>query len=191
MNEQANLVLPETYESILAKTKELNFDMPSDILLGSLLRTLVCSKPGGQFLELGTGTGLSLSWMMDGLKGGIVISIDNDPELIRVAKTYLDVANVEIICQDGGEWISNNSGKHFDLVFADTWPGKYHYLEETLEMVKIGGIYLIDDMLPQPNWPDGHAEKAEKLVQKLESLENFQLTKMHWSTGLIMAVRTH
>lgn len=35
--------------------------MPSDLQTGSLLRTLVTSKPNGLFLELGTGTGLLYS----------------------------------------------------------------------------------------------------------------------------------
>ena len=30
--------------------------------------------------------------------------------------------------------------KAFDLVFADTWPGKYTNLDEALELVKIGGL---------------------------------------------------
>jgi hypothetical protein len=31
-------------------------------------------------------------------------------------------------------------------------------------MLKPGGLYVIDDMLPQPNWPEGHAAKAEVLI---------------------------
>jgi len=26
-------------------------------------------------------------------------------------------------------------------------------------MLSIGGIYIIDDLLPQDNWPEGHEEK--------------------------------
>ena len=41
--------------------------MPSDPLTCTLLRTLAASKPGGQFLELGSGTGLSTAWLLDGM----------------------------------------------------------------------------------------------------------------------------
>ena len=76
-----------------------------------------------------------------------------------------------------------------DLIFADAWPGKYSHLDKTMSLIKIGGFYVIDDMKKQPNWPDGHEEKAKALVQILEQREDITITKMDWSTGLIVAVK--
>ena len=76
-----------------------------------------------------------------------------------------------------------------DLIFADTWPGKYNHLEETLNLLKVGGIYIIDDMLPQENWPEGHENKAIGLMQNLAARNNFTITKMCWSTGLMICVK--
>ncbi len=59
-------------------------------------------------------------------------------------------------------------GQQFELVFADTWPGKYYALDEALSLIKPGGLYVIDDMLPQPNWPDDHAPKVAELIAALE-----------------------
>ena len=56
----------------------------------------------------------------------------------------------------------------FDLVFADAMPGKYDLFEETIGLVKVGGFYIIDDMIPQPNWPEGHADKVERFIEELE-----------------------
>lgn len=56
-------------------------------------------------------------------------------------------------------------------------------------MLNIGGLYIIDDMLPQPNWPDGHHEKAINLVSVLESKKDLMLTKQVWATGIIVAVK--
>jgi hypothetical protein len=56
--------------------------------------------------------------------------------------------------------------------------------------VKPGGIYVVDDMLPQPNWPDGHAPKAAALADRLLTLEGFQSTWLEWSTGLIICVKS-
>jgi hypothetical protein len=56
-------------------------------------------------------------------------------------------------------------------------------------MLKIGGIYLIDDMLPQPNWPSGHQDNVVKLISYLDTREDLKLTKMNWSTGLIIATK--
>jgi hypothetical protein len=55
--------------------------------------------------------------------------------------------------------------------------------------VKPGGIYLVDDMLPQPNWPDGHGAKAAALIARLQQLDGFQVNTLDWSTGLIICVR--
>ncbi|MEO1452168.1 MAG: SAM-dependent methyltransferase, partial [Bacteroidota bacterium] len=72
---------------------------------------------------------------------------------------------------------------------ADAWPGKYSELDETLAMIKPGGFYVVDDMLPQPNWPDGHAEKAAALFQTLQAQTDFSFTSMHWSTGIILMTK--
>jgi len=40
------------------ESEELGFTMGSEPRTGALLRTLAASKPGGRFLELGTGTGV-------------------------------------------------------------------------------------------------------------------------------------
>ncbi len=47
-----------------------------------------------------------------------------------------------------------------------------------------GGLYVIDDILTQPNWPEGHAVKA--LIELLENRTDFHLTKLNWSTGVII-----
>ncbi|MDQ3256706.1 MAG: SAM-dependent methyltransferase, partial [Acidobacteriota bacterium] len=65
----------------------------------------------------------------------------------------------------------------------------YSHLEQALESLKVGGLYVIDDMLPQPNWPEGHASKASQLISVLESRSNLMVTKMNWSTGVIVAAR--
>jgi hypothetical protein len=44
-------------------------------------------------------------------------------------------------------------------------------------------------MLPQPNWPEGHHEKALQLVEELEKNESLLLTKQAWSTGIVVATK--
>ena len=46
---------PEILPEIEAKSKEIGFTMASDFYVGSLLKTLVASKPQSRLLELGTG----------------------------------------------------------------------------------------------------------------------------------------
>ena len=58
----------------------------------------MCSKPGGNFLELGTGIGLSLSWMIEGMDDlSRLISVDNDPQLIEIAHSCYRLDFLEAI----------------------------------------------------------------------------------------------
>ncbi len=188
---QQILDVPEQYQQLQQQAELIGFDMPSDMLIGSLLKTLIATKPQARVLELGTGIGLSLSWMLAGLDGGSeIISIDNDPELIRIAKeNFKTNTKLKLFCEDAASWITKYKGPQFDLVFADAWPGKYSELDALLAHIKIGGLYVIDDMLPQSNWPTGHDKKATALVAELEQREDLVLTKMNWSTGIIVATK--
>lgn len=167
--------------------------MPSDLQTGSLLRTLVASKPSSRVLELGTGTGLSLAWIAEALdENSTVISIDNSETFLNIARPYFrNNPKIEIICTDGDQWLREYQGDKFDLIFADAWPGKYSSLNEALSLLKRGGIYLIDDMLPQPNWPAGHQANVDKLIKQLENRSDLRITQMEWSTGIIVAVKVY
>jgi predicted O-methyltransferase YrrM len=191
MLEEIKQKYPLAYDAIKAATERSGFTMASEILTCSLLKTLAASKPGGKFLEMGTGTGLSTTWILDGMdEKSSLISIDNDETLLNIAKENLGVdKRLKLICTDGGEWIKQNAGQKFSFIFADTWPGKYLLLDEMLDMVEKGGIYFIDDMLPQPNWPAGHAEKAEKLIAELDERDDITLTKMGWATGIVIITK--
>lgn len=192
MDDTKILDKPKIHSEIERKSEEIGFTMPSDVYIGTLLKTLITSRPNAHILELGTGIGLSLSWMIDGMDAGShLITVDNDPKLIEIAKNYFaDDSRVEVVCMDGSEWIKNYNGSQFDLIFADAWPGKYSEIDEVLNMVKVGGFYIIDDMTAQPNWPEGHQEHVDGLIEYLENREDFNLTKMNWSTGVIIAVKT-
>ena len=191
MTEEITERIPKNYNEIDAATKSSGFTMASDILTCSLLRTLAASKPSGKFLELGTGTGLSTSWILDGMdKDSTLTSIDNDPLFLEIAKDKLGSDNrLNVVLADGGKWIEENKSQKFDYIFADTWHGKYLLIDEVLSMLNKGGFYIIDDMLPQPNWPDGHQEKVMKLIAYLEAREDLLMTKQVWATGIIIAVK--
>src|SRR6478735_4914556 len=191
MTNEIDQPYPQAYIQIDEATKDSGFTMASDVLTCSLLRTLASSKPGGKFLELGTGTGLSTSWILDGMDGSSTLtSIDNDPKFLEIAQSSLgNDERLKLVCTDGAEWVEKNKGNKYDYIFADTWHGKYLLLDEVLAMLNKGGLYIIDDMLPQANWPEGHQEKAINLVSVLEKRNDLTLTKQVWATGIIVAVK--
>jgi hypothetical protein len=67
--------------------------------------------------------------------------------------------------------------------------GKYDHLDDALCLVKPGGLYIIDDLLPQPSWPDGHAAKVTALLSDLTQRADLLLTKLSWASGLIVATK--
>ena len=191
MLEKINQPFPITYLDINEATATSGFSMASDVQTCSLLRTLAASKPAGKFLELGTGTGLSTSWILDGMDSeSSLISIDNEPNFLDIARQFLGSDHrLNLITIDSADWVEANNQQKFDYIFADTWHGKYLLLEEVLSMLNKGGLYIIDDMLPQPNWPDGHQEKAINLMSYLDTRDDLWLTKQVWATGIIIAVK--
>jgi predicted O-methyltransferase YrrM len=191
MTQEINHPYPKAYTDIDEATKLSGFTMASDVQTCSLLKTLAASKQGGKFLELGTGTGLSTAWILDGISAdSTLVSIDNDEVFLQIANTHLGSdARLTLQHTDGAKWVENNLEQKFDYIFADTWHGKYLLLDEVLEMLNPGALYIIDDMLPQPNWPEGHDLKALELIKNLEARKDLILTKQVWATGIIIAVK--
>jgi predicted O-methyltransferase YrrM len=191
MNDPEKINPPLRLPQIMSETARLNFTMASDTLTGCLLRALSATKPAGNFLELGTGTGMATAWMLDGMDAEArLVSIEIDEAVLKVAKESLrDDLRVTFIHADGGEWLSRAKPDQFDLIFADSWPGKYTHLDEALRSLKRGGLYVVDDMLPQPNWPDGHAQRVDELISILENRKDLVITGLDWSTGVIIGAK--
>lgn len=182
---------PAVYGRLEAKCEEIGFTMPSDIYIGTLLKSLIASKPNSKVLELGTGISLSLAWMIDGLdEKSSIISIDNDAELINIAREFFgNDPRVDLVCADGSYWIKENADARFDLIFADAWPGKFYDLPETIDLLNPGGFYVIDDLTPTKDWPEGHAKRVDDIIAYLESREDLTMCKMDWSTGVILCTK--
>jgi predicted O-methyltransferase YrrM len=182
------LTEPAAIPALWADTQAAGFTMASAPLTCSLLRTLAASKISARFLELGSGTGVSTAWLLDGMDANSrLTTVDNDASLLAILQKHLGQdPRLEIICADGDEFLKSLRGERFDFIFADTWPGKYRLLEEALELLNPGGIYVVDDMLPQPNWPEGHAELVAALIAKLEQIPSLQISKLSWASGIII-----
>jgi predicted O-methyltransferase YrrM len=165
--------------------------MASEPRTGALLRALAASKPGGRFLELGTGTGLATAWILSGMDGASQLtSVDTDARVQGVAREFLGSdARLSLVLSDGLEFLKGAGPESFDFVFADAMPGKYEGLDECLRTVRRGGFYVIDDMLPQENWPEGHAAKIPVLLDALARNEEFAMVPMEWSSGIVVAAR--
>jgi predicted O-methyltransferase YrrM len=113
---------------------------------GALLRCLAAGHPRGLMGEIGTGPGVSTSWLLSGLgHGARLISCEVDPELAEGAvKFFADWPQVEIRCGDWRRVLSPS--EPFDLLFFDadaqallaqreSWP-------RLLALLKTGGSII-------------------------------------------------
>src|SRR5258708_4265616 len=183
---------PDAVAGIVGDTAALGFNMASEPKVGSLLAVLAASKPGGRFLELGTGTGHGTAWLLAGMgRASTLDTVDTDANVVAIAQRHLGAdTRVSFHVMDGARFLELSRSIQFDLIYADAWPGKFSHLDEALSLLRLGGMYVIDDLLPQPNWPEGHAAKVPALIEDIERRGDFLTTRLAWPSGLMLVLRT-
>jgi predicted O-methyltransferase YrrM len=191
MNDLHGTQEPPALADLLAKTAALNFTMASEPRTGVLLRVLAAAKPSGRMLELGTGTGVGTSWLLAGMdEASTLVTVDIDPKTQNVARSALGAdARLTFVLEDAVDYLRRQPPLSVDLVFADALRGKFDGLDEALAVVKPGGFYVIDDLLPQPNWPEGHGERIEPLIERLAAHPRLHIVPMSWASGIVVAVK--
>ncbi len=185
---------PPFLTSIEQATQEIGFTMGSDRLTGSLLRTLVAAKPAAGVLELGTGTGLATAWLLDGMdSNATLITVDQDERAPAIARKFLGKdPRITFVTMRGATFIetAQREEQRFDFIFADMPPGKFRLLEETINLLNPGGLYIVDDLLPVPDWEPDHAGRVSAFITTLEQRTDLHVTQLSWSVGLLIATKT-
>lgn len=194
MNDLLNPTVPAVFDTLQIATAQISFQLACEPLTGALLRTLAASKPAGKFLEIGTGTGIGTCWILDGMDAySTLTTVDRDTKVNAVAQQYLGQdTRVQFITADAEVFLKTMQEQGepvFDFIFADTFPGKFHLLDEALALLKRGGLYVIDDLLPQTTWPENHQGNVDRLIAELEGRADLCLTKLAWASGMIIAAK--
>lgn len=180
--------------------RDIDFTQSSDDLTGGFLATLAASKPGGRFLELGTGVGAGSAWLLKGMDGASSLTTaEQSAEQVEVAKKYLGHdPRITFWVGDGREYLQETH-EPFDFIFADTKPGKINHPELALDLVAPGGFYVVDDM--NLGWTDKTDlvdasdyllevwQGQRELMELLEARKDFLSTRLDWSTGLMVCTK--
>ncbi|MBY0443527.1 MAG: class I SAM-dependent methyltransferase [Mycobacteriaceae bacterium] len=183
-----NTFSPPELPAIRADAHAIGFSHSSYPGLGQLLRFLASTKPGGHFLEIGTGTGVGTCWLRSGMDAKArLVTVESDDSHAAVARKHLGHdPRIEFVTADGGAYLSQQQPSSFDLIFADAVPGKCHSVSETFQLLKPGGIYAVDDMFPQDDWPTDYYPEAEQMVNGLAALQGVISVGIAWSSGLVL-----
>ena len=183
---------PPTLEATERAARDLGFEMSCTEQTGMLLAFLAAAKPGGRLLELGTGTGYGTAWLAGGMTSEATLTtveIDDPCHLAARAAIGPD-PRIRWVNGDAAQWLVNSPGSGFDLIFADCWPGKFSHLDEALALLAVGGLYVVDDLDPQPGWLPGHAEHVGSLLSDLRQRPNLAVLTLPLASGVAVATRT-
>jgi predicted O-methyltransferase YrrM len=182
---------PAVLPAIVDATRQLRFLFASDLEFGPLLRMLAASKPGGRLLELGTGTGVGTSWLLDGMDADArLTSVERNPDVQAVARKHLGTdPRVTFVQGDGAERLRAQPERSYDLVFADGGPGKITDTDLALRVVRPGGIYIGDDLHPHLLQEEGRFARVKAFEAKMLALTDFAVVKLDWSSGVILVTR--
>jgi predicted O-methyltransferase YrrM len=175
------------------RAAQAGFQLSSDDEVGRLLAVLAAATPrGGRILELGTGVGVGLAWLVTGLGQRTdveVLSVENDPDLFAHACGARWPEFVALRCADALALLEQ-VGK-FDLIFADAEGGKTEGLECTIGALRPGGLLVVDDMTARPD-DARHSQLWPQLANVREILlghRGLVCVELAWASGLIVCAR--
>ena len=140
--------LPESVLAAYERAARTGFQLACEAEMGRLLAVLAAAVPsGGRVLEIGTGTGVGLAWLVHGLgarRDVEVVTIELDDAVQRTAMSARWPPWVRFESGDGAE-VAGRLGQ-FDLIFADAPGGKIFKLRRTVAALREGGVLVVDDM---------------------------------------------
>jgi predicted O-methyltransferase YrrM len=168
----------------LDRAEAAGFTISSEPPAGALLAVLSAAvPPGGRILEIGTGAGVGLAWLIEGLGGRTdveVRSVEQDAARAAQAATGDWPANVSLHQGDVLEILGTLGS--FDLIFADAEGGKWHGLDRTIAALAPGGHLLVDDMAADH-------EQTVRVRETLLAHPDLTAVELDCGTGPILATR--
>ncbi|MFD1151072.1 O-methyltransferase, partial [Saccharothrix hoggarensis] len=156
-----------------------------------LLAALAAAVPrGGRVLELGTGAGVGVAWLVSGLgdrADATVTTVELDGDLAAEVAAGGLPDWAEVVAGDA-EALLPDLGR-FDLVFADAVAGKWTGLHLTLDALRPGGVLVVDDMdLSRYTEPE-HRASVTAVRIALTTDPRLATVELPVGTGIVLATR--
>lgn len=189
------LAMPAEVAASYERAEAAGFAMSCEPFIGRLLSALTASlAPGSTILELGTGLGVGLSWITAGLGSRIdvsVTSVEADPRVAALARQRRWPAYVTIQDGDGLNHLRAAKAASYSLIFADAPAGKWEGLDITISRLAPGGMLIVDDMTPRPEWSSDHVRMTREVREDLLLAKSLLSVELTCGSGAIISTRRH
>ena len=183
--------LPPTVLAAENRAVERGFEHSCERGVGEMLAVLAATTPlGGRILELGTGFGVGLAWILTGLGSRTdveVVSMERDAERIASLAEIDLPAHTSIVEGDIGALLPALG--QFDLVFADAEAGKWTGLELTIAALAPQALLLVDDMDISRYVSEQDRSTVEEVRKALTTDSRLAAVELDIASGIILASR--
>jgi predicted O-methyltransferase YrrM len=188
--DDAPLHRPARLARIARTASAVGFAMSSDARTGALLSVLAASKPGGTMIEIGTGLGAGVAWLLEGMDADAhLTTVEINGGWHAMARSeFQDEERVEFVCADAAAWLDSYAGPPVDLAFVDWRNGKFEQLDQLIGLLAPGGLYVVDDLLPQPTWPEDHPGRIAAFWDAWPRSDMVALP-IRWASGLLIGAK--
>ncbi len=168
---------------------------------GALMTLLARLMGARRAIEVGTFTGYSAICLARGLaEGGVLVACELDPEHGRIATRNFERAGaaerIDLRIGPAAETLAELAGadpERYDLAFIDAdktgYPG---YYESCLELLRPGGLIILDNMLQngQVLDPDGpQSDAVDRLNREIADDERVEIAMIGVSDGITLALK--
>ena len=168
---------------------------------GAALRMLAASVAARSVAEIGTGTGVSGLWILDGMgPDGVLTTIDVEPEIQREARRAFESggrarSRTRIIRGRASDVLPRMAARSYDMVVLDVEPEESAALiDQALRMLRVGGVLAVtralwNDHVADPARRDPATVAARELGKALREHEDLLTSLLPVGDGLLVAVR--
>lgn len=182
-----------------AKSAELGC-IPVDPAVGAVLQVLAAAVAATAVVEVGTGAGVSGTWLLRGMAAnGVLTTIDYEAENQRAARTTFAEAAVppqrtRVITGKAREVLSRLTQGAYDLVFLDCDEREYpELLDLSLALLRPNGVLVVDDAMrghrvADPARRDAATVAARQMLAAVSDIPGITPVVLPIGEGLLIAV---
>ena len=182
---------PALVADATSRARSAGFPLSCDPAVGRLLAVLAAQLPAGaRVLELGTGAGVGTAWIVSALVPRTDVSVttvEKDPQTAALAGRGQWPGFVDLRQGDALD-VLNETGA-FDLIFADAQGGKWEGLDQTISALRPGGLLMVDDMTPTPQWTGEQRTNQDKTRRALLTSPLLISVELDHGSGVILSAR--